>query len=322
MNIDQQLLEKYFKGKCTDAEQELVEAYLSHPETEALDNYLMATWLEVATTDADTAPAPKRKTKIVALRYWYTAAAAIVGVLGLIAWLWQPHKLNNKLAAANRPDTMYNTGNKVQLYTMPDGSEVWLNAHSYAIYNEGYNQQHRELWLSGEGYFKVVKNDASPFIVHAGPLTTTVLGTEFNIATSNRADGSIEVGLVSGKVNVSVASGPYPFTQLLAPGQTLHYKRNEKPVVQQLNTATTLDWMSGKIVFDNTKLSDAFAELQSRWGTTILLADSGLAGKRVAGEFKMSLPLDQVLATLGYVHDFTYIRTSDSTYLVKRKNTH
>ncbi|HVI44418.1 MAG TPA: FecR domain-containing protein [Chitinophaga sp.] len=323
MSIDKQLLEKYFKGRCTDAEQELVEAYLSRPETEELDSYLMDSWQEVTTTiDAVPEQTPQKKQRVITMKHWYSAAAAVISIVGLATWFWQTQKNGTSQVAMIKSDTLYNAGNKVQLFTMPDGSEVWLNAHAAVIYNYSYNQQNRELWLNGEGYFKVMKDETKPFLVHTGLLTTTVLGTEFNIATGNRADGGIEVSLVSGKVAVSVESDIHPFRQILTPGQMLAYRKGQLPVVQQFNKTTILDWKAGKIVFDRTTLEDVFAKLQSRWGCTILLEDASLARKRVTGEFRSDLSLDQILSTLEYVHNFTCTRTGDKAYLVKKKNVH
>jgi ferric-dicitrate binding protein FerR (iron transport regulator) len=39
----------------------------------------------------------------------------------------------------------------------------------------------REVYLSGEAYFDVKHADKVPFIIHTGNVSTTVLGTAFNI---------------------------------------------------------------------------------------------------------------------------------------------
>ncbi|HEX3008177.1 MAG TPA: FecR family protein, partial [Bacteroidales bacterium] len=52
--------------------------------------------------------------------------------------------------------------------TLPDGSVVWLNAGSSIRYDNRFNERNRNLYLEGEGYFKVAKNKKLPFIVKTG----------------------------------------------------------------------------------------------------------------------------------------------------------
>ncbi|MCW3462815.1 FecR family protein [Chitinophaga nivalis] len=306
--MNKQLLDKYFKGHCSEQEVAEVEAYLSLPETPAMDEWMMETW--EAANGEEATPKPKIH------RLWYRVAAAILGAIGLLSFLWQA-KQQVQQQIAVKWDTLTNHSNKVQLFTMPDGSEVWLNAHAAVSYNYNYNQTNRELWLSGEGYFKVVKDDQRPFRVHTGQLVTTVLGTEFNIATANKADGSIQVSLIQGKVSVSMRD---TFTKVLLPGQMLQYKNGEMPVLQQFSNEEVLDWKQGKIYFDRTTLADALTKLQQRYGCSIILDDASLADKKISGEFRTDLSIDKILSTLEYVHNLKSVRVNEYTYRVSTKH--
>ncbi len=51
--------------------------------------------------------------------------------------------------------------------TLPDGSEVWLNAASSIRYPIAFNGKERKVELQGEAYFEVKKNARQPFIVDA-----------------------------------------------------------------------------------------------------------------------------------------------------------
>ncbi|PSL49725.1 FecR family protein [Chitinophaga niastensis] len=302
--MDKQLLEKYFKGHCSQEEVAQVEDYLALQDTPVVDELLMDKW-----------EASQQNGKPKIHRLWYSVAAAVIlGAIGVIAMLWHTGHPNPLMAM--KWDTLMNNGNKIQLFTMPDGSEVWLNAHTAVAYNHQYNQADRELWLNGEGYFKVVADDQRPFKVHAGQLTSTVLGTEFNISTSNKDDGSIQISLIQGKIAVSIKD---TFTKVLSPGQMLQYTNGQTPVLQPFSQQEVLDWKSGKIYFENTTLADALTKLQQRYGCSITLADKSLAGKKVSGEFKMDMSLDKILATLAYVHNLNFVLVSDHTYRVTKK---
>lgn len=64
---------------------------------------------------------------------------------------------------------------------LPDGSTVLLNEGSELSYSTSFGKQAREVTLTGEGYFDVQHNLSKPFKVLTGNVTTTVLGTAFNI---------------------------------------------------------------------------------------------------------------------------------------------
>jgi len=88
----------------------------------------------------------------------------------------------------------------------------------------------------------------------------------------------------------------------------------------RFNTAATLDWKSGKLIFDNATLENAFAKLQSRYGQRIILKDNKLAKRKVSGSFTSNEPLEQILTTLEYVYGFSYHLSGDgSAYVVEGK---
>ncbi len=64
---------------------------------------------------------------------------------------------------------------------MPDGSTVWLNAGSKLNYDKSFGTKLREVTLTGEAFFDVVKNPDQPFVIHTHRIDVKVLGTQFNV---------------------------------------------------------------------------------------------------------------------------------------------
>jgi transmembrane sensor len=95
----------------------------------------------------------------------------------------------------------FNSTTKPQNILLSDGSRVVLYPGSRLSYGKPFEGDAREVYLSGKGYFEVVKDDTKPFIVFANQLVTKVVGTSFVIDafTANKAP-SVEV--MSGKVKV------------------------------------------------------------------------------------------------------------------------
>ena len=65
--------------------------------------------------------------------------------------------------------------------TLSDGSRVWLNAGSKLKYPEVFAGDHREVYLEGEAYFEVARNEQASFSVYTRDMNLQVLGTSFNI---------------------------------------------------------------------------------------------------------------------------------------------
>jgi len=322
MKIDKQILEKYFKGHCSEEEAAFVDAYLQGDVTPEMDEWMAAAWKETdeATVEQATGAVVKEMPRkgIFIYKHWYNIAAAVAVLVTISTWLWQTSqgRLPKATALAFRWDTLANNGNNIKLVSLSDGSKVWLAPHTSLAYSYHYNDTSRELWLNGEAYFEVAQDNKRPFSVHTGKLTTTALGTAFNIATGNRADGSIEVSLVEGKVAVKAVTSSW----ILNPGEMLSYHQetlSTKP--QRFDVREVLDWRQGKLVFNGVALEDAFMKLQSRFGCRIETDGTVPVKKKISGVFPAGQPLERILDALQYVHGFTITKKSDTIYLITTK---
>ena len=89
-----------------------------------------------------------------------------------------------------------------EIVTLPDASEVELNAMSTLSYNKSKWDDNRSVSLNGEAFFKVAKGKTFDVITEAG--TVSVLGTQFNV---KYRDDYFEVTCYEGKVAVSTKLG-------------------------------------------------------------------------------------------------------------------
>ncbi|WP_158538700.1 FecR family protein [Chitinophaga skermanii] len=313
MEINQHILERYFAGTASAEEQAQVELYLQQTSTPGLDHFLLQTWHK-ANPETPVVPIHNKQPK----KAWFygAAAAAVTAIVGMFAWHAQKELPQQPLAQAF--DTLYNAQPNVKTVIMPDGSKVWLNRHATLVYATNYNEQKRELWLQGEAYFEVAQNSQLPFKVHAGGVITTALGTSFNIATGNKADGSVQISLLSGKVGISLMdSSSHNYLRVLAPGEMLSFKQGSLLAhATQFNEEEVMDWKNGKLLFEKNTLADVLAKLQGRYGVNIQLNDESLIHRKVSGKFSSSVSLEHVLKSLQFVHQFNYQRTTNGTYII------
>lgn len=175
---------------------------------------------------------------------------------------------------------------------LSDGTEVWLNATSTLKFPFSFRENRREVYLEGEGYFKVAKNAEKPFIVHTPQTDITVLGTEFNINTYKA--GVTSTSLVSGAVSARSGSSMIE----LRPGQEAVYKTHLGFTVQQFDKEVALSWMNGVFQFDNTRLGDLAPVIKRWFGVKVVFDDPALASSLFTGVLDKHHELDFFLKNL------------------------
>lgn len=150
-------------------------------------------------------------------------------------------------------------GNDYKLI-LSDGTVVRLNAMSGITYPLKFSETSRSVTITGEAYFEVAHNEASPFTVNVNGTRVTVLGTKFNINSYNTAEG-IYTTLVQGKVEVKNENGDHV---VLKPGEQALTVAGEDITVKITDTDQATDWTRGHFDFENQKLMNIMDEL-SRW---------------------------------------------------------
>lgn len=192
--------------------------------------------------------AQQKPTKVKKLfpKFIFSAAASIVVLLGLFFFL-------------NR-NTSYSTSYGEQLaITLPDNSEVILNANSTLSYKTQNWKENRILDLNGEAYFKVKKG--SDFIVESIIGTVSVLGTQFNV---NTKDTAFEIKCFEGRVKVKTAN----HNRILTQGKAFRQLKNT--TAEDFNIQEILpSWTQGESNFNSSPLSQVIIALEHQYNIKI-----------------------------------------------------
>lgn len=183
---------------------------------------------------------------------------------------------------------------------LSDGTEVWLNATSKLRFPFSFPGNKREVYLDGEAFFQVAKDDSKPFVVHTRQTDIQVLGTSFNVNAYN--DGITRTALVSGAV-VARADGK---EVRLRPGQEAVYKTDKGYDVRSFDESEVLAWMKGVYVFHNTSLLEIANVIERWYGVQVVFDNKELAGKRFTGGLEKLQRLDYFLETLELIGDVHY----------------
>jgi len=144
--------------------------------------------------------------------------------------------------------------------TLPDGSNVWLNAASSLTYPNRFTGNQRHVELHGEAYFEIFKDKNSPFTVTAEDANIKVLGTHFNVM-AYKNEPSINTTLLEGSVSLSSKNGH----ALLVPGQQGAVDNKAQNItLREVNVEDAVAWKNGNFSFRKQNLPAAMNKI-ARW---------------------------------------------------------
>jgi ferric-dicitrate binding protein FerR (iron transport regulator) len=177
-------------------------------------------------------------------------------------------------------------------HVLPDGSVVTLYKGSKIGYPASFVKETRNVTLEGEANFIVQHDKKHPFIVSGNNLRVMVLGTEFNVNTK-AGEGEINVVLESGTVSLFF-KGNESENLILKPGEAAFINTNEKSMQKSVNTNPNYNaWLTGNIVFNNTRLEEV-AEILAKVYHVEIELDENLKDCTLTATFEKQ-SFDQVI---------------------------
>ncbi|MCF2442560.1 FecR domain-containing protein [Dyadobacter sp. CY345] len=309
MKVTKELVMLYFQGKCSDADEAMVEVWMSESpyHGELAEQWLMEldhenkellVELAISKNDiwnntsqeidniADEAFLKiENEDKINSINFNWTSLAAVLMGITVVAFCFFLHSKNKSVEIATE-------FGQIRHITLPDSSKVVLNGNSKIKYNRSWDENPREIWLDGEAFFSIthLKNNAR-FIVHlSSGKKIEVLGTEFNVI--NRPNHDCVV-LKSGSIKLSLPEKTGAEKEIyLKPGdlietdETFAKKSDVKKAV--VNPETYYSWTNGKWTLDGTSLGEMLVHVEENYGLHVEVANVQLLKKRLSGSIPLS----------------------------------
>lgn len=239
----------------------------------------------------------------------YAVAVVLIGLLGTNLYFL----LREQSSAMNIVEVP--NGQRVSL-TLSDGTKVWLNSHSKLTYPAHFSSKERNVQLEGEGFFEVVHNEESPFIVHIDLLKVKVLGTMFNVKAYEKEPSLIT--LDEGKVEVATNDEKQKIT--MQPSQQVTYSKDSGLVVKKIvNMDVVKSWISGEAAYINKPLNEITVELERKFDVRIDILDNKLASEIFTCRFKESATINQVLTLLKETRKLDYKIQGDQIQIYNPK---
>jgi transmembrane sensor len=178
-----------------------------------------------------------------------------------------------------------------RLITLADGSRVELNTDS-RLRVTFTSRARRVILEKGQARFEVVRNAECPFVVRVAESQIVALGTSFDVRWT---DEHLSIVLVEGHVAVlpadeSLVQAATPSAVTLVPGEQLEFLGPAFAVKSAVRLDREEAWVSGRVVFDATRLGAALAEMNRYAHRRLELATPGLADLRISGTFSVDDP--------------------------------
>ncbi|WP_205508411.1 FecR family protein [Longitalea arenae] len=233
----------------------------------------------------------------------------LAGILWLVFQPSQPATDNDKPVLAKK----ITSRSEYKYMLLPDSTQVWLNAASTLEYPKLFAAGKREVFLTGEAYFDVKHADKIPFLIHTGNVTTSVLGTAFNIKAYPGRENII-VSVSRGRVRVHYGSKE---VAILTQGQQVRVGNVNKTVIQKkLPVHEVAPWQQGNLVYDDETISDIVADLERIYDVHIRLDNEALARERISTSFRREIGIEPALQVLCNLTD-TRLQLINNVYVIK-----
>lgn len=214
---------------------------------------------------------------------WYSVAAMLLAPILIAGIVWVTEQKQDQLIVAEAPvaSTLYAPMGSRISFSLPDGTNGWLNSGSSLKYSLPFIHN-RQIAVSGEAWLDVAHDERHPFEITTGNSKIQVLGTKFNL-NAYPEENHVEVVLAEGKVKFST------------PGlrSAIEMKPNERLVlrggsvtIRPTDVAKYSAWIEGKLVFRADPMIEVARRIERWYNVKVVLVDKDLEKDLISGTFQ------------------------------------
>lgn len=178
--------------------------------------------------------------------------------------------------------------------TLSDGTKLWLNSGSRAIFPVLFGKEKREIFIEGEAYLEVTHDVTKPFFVVTSNFQVKVLGTKFNVS-AYPDDPSSSVVLVEGSVQAKIDSKKI----MMKPNQLMTYEK--KAGTAELNEADVLpyiSWKDGWLYCDKETLETIATKLSRYYNVKIEFRDTEARKLTLTGKLDLKTECSGIFSAI------------------------
>ena len=198
-------------------------------------------------------------------------------------------------------------------FTLADGTRVWVNSASELRFPNCFSGERREIYVKGEVYLEVARDEKHPFIVYTGENEVRVLGTRFNL-TAYPDEQKVITTLVEGSVEFRNDQS----SVRLKPGeQSVLNRATNKLEKQKVDVSIYTSWVSGTYEYERSPLSDITRQLSRWYDVQFIYESTEFSNHPFTGVVKRDQSLEEVLSIIEKTTNIRF-KISGRTIIIKR----
>ena len=198
-------------------------------------------------------------------------------------------------------------------FTLADGTRVWVNSASEVRFPNCFSGGKREIYVKGEVYLEVARDEKHPFVVHAGENEVRVLGTRFNL-TAYPDEQKVITTLVEGSVEFRNNQSSIR----LKPGeQSVLDQETNNLEKQKVEVSIYTSWVSGTYEYERMPLSDITRQLSRWYDVQFVYETTEFSNHPFTGVVKRDQSLEEVLSIIEKTTNIKF-KISGRTIIIKR----
>jgi ferric-dicitrate binding protein FerR (iron transport regulator) len=201
---------------------------------------------------------------------------------------------------------------------LPDGSLVTLNGGSQLSYPAIFDKD-RQVYLCGEGFFDVVKDEAHPFVVHTKNISVKVLGTRFSFKAYEEDKQTI-LTLEEGRISATPTYKNIKESILLESNQQLILDHQTGELRRKSVSAPNYtSWKDRHLYFADLSLGEIATILERRFDVKITFTSESIRSERYHAQFEHGENVDQILDLLSRKRAWRYTKKNTQISITKNK---
>lgn len=176
---------------------------------------------------------------------------------------------------------------------LADNSKIWVNSGSKVIYPRTFNGKRREIFVEGEVFLKVARDETRPFVVNAAAFEVEVLGTSFNVSTS-RNGTQADIVLIEGAVDVTDQQKKHI---RMKPDERVELNEAGIAKIEKVNAKEYIHWIDGIWMLNGKPLKEVLQYLTEYYGCPIGCKPA-VENETFYGKLYLNEELDDVLESI------------------------
>ncbi len=188
---------------------------------------------------------------------------------------------------------------EMRTIVLPDSSIVKVNSGSIIIYPEKFTDS-RDIFLNGEAYFTVTRDETKPFIVKTTDIDIEVLGTVFNVSSYADSENS-SATLESGQINIRFKDTDQA-PLILQPDEQLIYDRSSKSVKKNpVNVGNITSWTEGNTFIQSLTMEELAKVIERKYAVKVNLNANKYRNDLISVKMSEKESISELMTVLQYL---------------------